>query len=339
MHHCDLDFYGYRIAIESPNEKLLDHLSRDFAFFRVAESVDPEPSRESDLRLVGHHVEPDYSTIPDMPVTSISPRNLLFRDGDTSYLDYFGRGLLIERPEQTEAYTCDIDMLREIFYLYILSKVGLYLDRGGLHRLHAAAFSFGDRAMVLMCPSGSGKSTTTFNLIQREGYRMLSEDSPVITSQGDILPFPLCLGCKSDPPSDIPGEYIRRVNRMEFAPKYLIDLDYFRDKLESRRLQPGPLIVGLRHSGQTSSIEPLSKPAFFRALMRDLVVGIGIYQGVEFLFQSKIYGLVRHALVMASRTRAALSLARRGDPYLFRMGRDISKNIETLDQFIRSQEA
>ena len=168
---------------------------------------------------------------------------------------------------------------------------------------------------------------------------MLSEDSPVITSQGDILPFPLCLGCKSDPPSDIPGEYIRRVNRMEFAPKYLIDLDYFRDKLESRRLQPGPLIVGLRHSGQTSSIEPLSKPAFFRALMRDLVVGIGIYQGVEFLFQSKIYGLVRHALVMASRTRAALSLARRGDPYLFRMGRDISKNIETLDQFIRSQEA
>jgi hypothetical protein len=332
MHTCNLNFYGYQVRLQSSAEGLVDHLSRDFAFFVVENDSSEVPT----LKLCGHLEDPNFDGIPDMPVTSISPRNLVYRDGALSYLDYFGRGLLKESPGAAEAFSSDMDLLREIFYLYILSKVGLYLDRRGLHRLHAAALSFEGKAVLLMCPSGSGKSTTTFHLLQREGYRMLSEDSPLIGPAGDIHPFPLCLGCKSAPPSEIPEKFLRRISRMEFEPKFLIDLSFFEEKLEIQSLSPGPLIVGLRHSGRSSSIEPLSRLSLLKSLVRDLVIGVGIYQGIEFLFQNKLYGILRHGLVMASRMRGALALSRRGRPFLFRMGRDIALNTETLDRFIRS---
>jgi hypothetical protein len=333
VYTCSLDFYDYLIGVESPAEGLIDHLSRDFAYFATSH----DPTRAPDLTLRGHLQEPDFDSMPDMPVTSISPRNLVYRQGVQTYLDYFGRGLLIESSELAEAFSSDLDLLREIFYLYTLSKVGLYLDRRGLHRIHAAALSFRGEALLLMCPSGSGKSTTTFNLLQRDGYRMLSEDSPLIGPTGDIHPFPLCLGCKTAPPPEIPEKFLRKISRMEFEPKHLIDLAAFDGKLEAQSLPPGPLIVGLRHSGKTASVEPLSKFSLLKALTRDLVIGIGIYQGVEFLFQNKLHGLLRHGLVTASRIRGALALCRRGHPYVFRMGRDIALNTETLDRFIRSE--
>ena len=126
---------------------------------------------------------------------------------------------------------------------------------------------------------------------------------------------------------------------MEFDPKTLIDLDFFEGKLERAPLPPGPILVGVRHSGGTSRIEPTTRLALFRFLVRDLVIGMGIFQGVEFLFRNRLSGLARHSLVMASRLRSAIALSRRGRPYLFRMGRNIDRNIATLDDFLRASQA
>jgi hypothetical protein len=189
-------------------------------------------------------------------------------------------------------------------------------------------------AALLLCPSGGGKSTTTFHLLSKEPYRLISEDSPLVGVDGQIYPFPLCLGCKGKPPENVPEKYLRRVSRMEFDPKTLIDLDFFESKLERTPLPPGPILVGLRHSGETSRIEPTTRYALFKFLVRDLVIGMGIFQGVEFLFRNRLPGLARHSLVMASRLRSAVALSRRGRPYIFRMGRDIERNIDTLDRFL-----
>ena len=330
VEHCILNFHGLVIRVSSPDARVIDHLSRDFAFF----------SREQqdgvDLQLEAYLRTPDFHLVPDCEASYIGPRNVVYNHGDQSFYDYFGQALLVERPGSAVASSEDIDLLREVFYLYILSKVGLHLDKRGLHRLHAAAFSHRGKASLLLCPSGGGKSTTTFHLLSKDGYGLVSEDSPLVGSSGEIHPFPMCLGCKGKPPPDVPKRFLRTISRMEFDPKTLIDLEYFKDKIEQQPLPPGAVLIGIRHSGPTSEIEPTSRLGLFKFLLRDLVIGMGIFQGVEFLFRNRISGLVRHSIVMASRLRSAVALSRRGDPYIFRMGRDIDRNIETLDRFLAS---
>ena len=333
MKPCLLNFYGYVVEIGRSHEPVVDHLSRDFSFF-----LTPTADR-IDLHLEAHHRPPDYHLLPDCEASYIGPRNVRYQHGSQSFYDYFGEALLIEDHKTAMVSSENIDLLREVFYLYILSKVGLYLDKRGLHRLHAASFSCAGEAALLLCPSGGGKSTTTFHLLSKEPYGLISEDSPLVGVDGEIYPFPLCLGCKDKPPANVPEKHLRRVSRMEFDPKTLIDLDFFEGKLERAPLPPGPILVGLRHSGETSRIEPTTRLALFRFLVRDLVIGMGIFQGVEFLFRHRLSGLARHSLVMASRLRSAIALSRRGRPYLFRMGRNIDRNIATLDDFLRDSQA
>lgn len=331
MEPCTLNFHGYVVEIGRSDERVIDHLSRDFSFFLT-------PTADHiDLHLEAHHRPPDFHLLPDCEASYISPRNVVYKHGRQSFYDYFGEALLIENRRTAVASSESIDLLREVFYLYILSKVGLYLDRRGLHRLHAASFSCSGEAVLLLCPSGGGKSTTTFHLLSKPAYGLVSEDSPLVGANGDIYPFPLCLGCKGEPPENVPEKYLRRVSRMEFDPKTLIDLDFFKDKLERESLPPGPVLVGVRHSGETSRVEPTTRYALFKFLIRDLVIGMGIFQGVEFLFRNRLSGLVRHSQVMASRLRSAVALSRRGRPYIFRMGRNIERNIETLDRFLETQ--
>ena len=328
MAPCILNFHGYIVEIGRSDERVVEHLSRDFSFFLTS------TADHIDLHLEAHYRPPDFHLLPDCEASYISPRNVVYKHGGQTFYDYFEEALLIEDKKTAVATSECIDLLREVFYLYILSKVGLYLDRRGLHRLHAASFSCGGEAALLLCPSGGGKSTTTFHLLSKPAYGLISEDSPLVGPDGDIHPFPLCLGCKGKPPENVPEKFLRRVSRMEFDPKTLIDLDFFKEKLEFEPLPPGPVLVGVRHSGDTSRIEETTRLALFKFLVRDLVIGMGIFQGVEFLFRNRLSGLLRHSVIMASRMRSAIALSRRSRPYIFRMGRNIERNIETLDQFL-----
>ena len=69
----------------------------------------------------------------------ITPRNVCYRTSGLEFLDYFGRGLAtIDRVTgKVEAWATDPDLLREIAYLFLLSRVGQHLDVIGRHRIHA----------------------------------------------------------------------------------------------------------------------------------------------------------------------------------------------------------
>jgi len=66
------DFYGFVVRLESDSVQLLDDLARDFAFFLTETTTKPES-----LLLQGYLQAPDFGSIPDLPVHSVSPRNLV----------------------------------------------------------------------------------------------------------------------------------------------------------------------------------------------------------------------------------------------------------------------
>jgi hypothetical protein len=121
---------------------------------------------------------------------------------------------------------------------------------------------------------------------------------------------------------------------MEFDPKTLIDVEYFADRLASGAFDPGCILVGQRSLGDASEIVPLSSQRAARALLTNMVVGLGVYQGVEFLLERGWLEVLGRGGLAASRLRNALALLGRAPAYRFVLGRSSERNCQTLLQLL-----
>jgi hypothetical protein len=325
------DFYGLIVEIDGPSTGWCENLLRDFTYFR-APALPALPHVRVELRPTN----PPYEQLPAVSATLSTPRNVCFRSGGTTYIDYFGVGLAIihRREQRCVVYATDDDLAHEIAYLFILSTVGQYFDRRGLHRLHALGVSYRHHGIVVLLPMGGGKSTLALELLRRPGFRLLSDDTPLIDRRGRILPFPLRLGVRPEQQTEIPSRYLRTVRRMEFDPKRLIDLDYFADRL-SGPVAPGLILVGQRNLGDVSEITPLAHQDAIGALIKNMVVGLGVYQGMEFVLERGVGEVLGKAGVATSRLRNSLRLLARAPAYRFVLGRNRGRNTQALVDFIR----
>jgi hypothetical protein len=323
-------FYGITLEVSSPSANLVEQVRRDFLHFHTT------PREHVDMRLRLLPEPPCYDDLPVVPASVITPRNVCFRDGHISYIDYFGRALSVFNRGAGECTvrSTDEDLLHEIAYLFFLSTVGEHLDHHGMHRIHALGLSFQGQGILLLLPSGGGKSTTAINLLRRPEFLLLGEDTPLIDRRGWMHPFPLRLGIRADASTDIPSNFLRTMKRMEFEPKTLIDLDYFEGRIGTA-VPSRMLIVGTRYLGDVSEIAPLARRRAFGTLVSNMVVGLGVYQGLEFLLERSVVEIAGKTGVVSSRLYNAVRLLSAASVYRFRMGRDVDKNTETLATFIR----
>jgi hypothetical protein len=327
------DFYGVTIRVESASSDLEEEVRRDFAFFHR-----PEGSADPEITIRMDQEPPDYEGLPDIDAAFYTPRNICYRQGRVTYIDYFGRGLArFERDAgRCTIQSADYDMVHEIAFLFILSTVGQKLDARGMSRVHALGVSYRRQGMLLLLPSGGGKSTMALQLLNQPEFLLLGEDTPLVDRRGMLLPFPLRLGIKPGSRADIPARYLRTVRRMEFDPKTLIDIDYIRDRLGEPAL-PAVLLVGERNLGSLSEIVPLPRRKAFFALVKYSVVGLGIYQGLEFLLERGAWELVSKVGTVSSRMYNCIRLLSHARPYTFVLGRDIEKNTRTFVEFVHDQ--
>jgi hypothetical protein len=175
----------------------------------------------------------------------------------------------------------------------------------------------------------------TLELLKQPDFTLLSEDTPLVDRDGNLHPFPLRLGVRGSKSDEIPQEFQRTFNRMEFDPKTFVDVDFFRHKL-SDTVPVSMILVGERNLGDISGIVPLPRTKAFKALIKYLVVGLGVYQGLEFLLEQGIMDMTSRLGVFSSRMRNGLSLLRRAPAYKLILGRDTEKNSATLMEFIRN---
>jgi hypothetical protein len=333
MTEC-FDFYGLQVTVVGDNTEVLREVHRDFAWFSVPSTSSAGPSVHVTIRFE----EPAYQGLPAVPASVITPRNVSFRDGDVSYVDYFGRGLAVVNAS---AGTCiifgaDFDLVREIAYLFLLSTVGQHLDRIGRHRVHAMGVNYKGHGILLLLPSGGGKSTMTMALLREPDFTILSEDTPLLDGNGRIYPFPLRLGFRNDGGTHVPEDQRRTLNRMEFDPKTFVDVEFFRHKV-SEPVDVGLVLVGERNLGTMSAIIPLARRGALHAVIKYLVVGLGVYQGLEFLLERGLRDMTGKRGVVLSRLRHGVTLLRRADAWKFVLGRDTERNAQVLIEFIRQR--
>lgn len=313
--------YGFNFRLAGDCQFALQGLNEDFAFFRAGDEAAPVAELELLVR------EPDFDSLPHCDGAIYTPRNVVFRHRNSRILDFGGRGLGLWDPSARyfRMESADEHLVYEATYLFLLSQIGQAADAGGLHRLHALAMSYQGRSILVLLPMGGGKSTLGAALLKHPAMRILSDDSPFITREGRALAFPLRLGLLQGREHEVPAEHRRLVNRMEFGPKYLVNFSYFEDRVASSA-EPGLVLLGRRTLAPNGRLEQASRAAALRAMVPNMIVGLGLFQGLEYLLERSSRELVGNAGLGFSRLRNAWRLVSRSQNYVFHMGRDSDSN-------------
>ncbi|MCI0606188.1 hypothetical protein L0156_24645 [bacterium] len=328
-----LDIYGLVIECKTTSMNLMPELLRPFVFFVASESeLVPRTTR-----IVIEEIDPPYETFPSLPAAFSTPRNIVYQDRDQKIIDYFGKGVVVqsERDSHFHIYGSDRNFLVEAFYLLVLSLLGQHCDRQGLLRIHALAMSYNDLAVLMLMSQGGGKSTMARALIEELEFRYISDDDPILDQHGRILPFPRPIGVLNrELIEEIPEQYVYKVNRMEFGWKYYIDCEYWKDKTETRKLTESILLVGRRVLNGAPSIVKYSKMKTFGVLIRDAVIGVGLYQGLEFLLSHSSWDALSKIPVVFRRFLRALRLIRTTRTYQFTLSGCSGENLQVLKEFL-----
>lgn len=327
-----LDIHGLVIKCDAESPDLALELTRPFKYFKRDKG---QPA----ITIVVKEEAPAYESLPPIEASFSTPRNIVYKDKDHKIIDYFGKGVVVQNNNQAVycIYGSERNFLIEAFYLLVLSLLGQFCDKKGLLRVHALALSYQDKAILLMMPQGGGKSTMALAMIQEDNLRYISDDDPLIDRFGRVLPFPRALGILDKRTiKHIPDEYIYKVDRMEFGIKYFVDCDYWKDRIETRPLKDTVLLTGRRMLNGSPSIEKIPKRKVFAVLIRDAVIGIGLYQGLEFILNNSTWEVLSKSHIVLQRLVRAFRLTLASETYRFTLSRDTDQNCRVFREFIQN---
>ncbi|MBP1623448.1 MAG: hypothetical protein H6Q07_1468 [Acidobacteria bacterium] len=166
-------------------------------------------------------------------------------------------------------------------------------------------------------------------------FRLISEDSPFLRRDGYLLPFPLRIGVHpQNLPADIDPRFTRLDKRIEFSSKISIDIRCFADRICREPVPAASLLLGTRTTGKDARITPAGRGAAVRHVLANSIIGIGLYQGLEYLLQRNLADSAQHVGLLFSRMYNNFVLLRRTRVYRFLIGRDIARNYDCLREFL-----
>jgi hypothetical protein len=323
----ELDVYGLHATVTGAWPEVVDDLRRDFWWFRAAGFA------ESDLRLRVERRPPDFERFGALRSAFVTPRNVVYQDAETTVVDYFGRAALVVARRSGDALVEgeDPQLVREAANNFLISRIGEHVNARGLVRLHALGLAGSAGGVAVVMPSGGGKSTLALRALETEGCRLLSEDSPLLDRHGRLHPFPLRIGVNPTDADRIPaGLTVRKLERIEFHPKLALDVESFAERIESASQPLRHLVIGSRTLGLTGHLEPLGRRHAVGPLIREAVVGVGVYQGMEFVLQRGWADVAGKSGTAARRALAVGASLRGAQVWRLWVGRDRESNWEAL---------
>jgi hypothetical protein len=328
-----LDVHGLRIAVRGDWPEVIRDVVRDFAWF---ESAGANAGKSPEVTVEIERRAPDWERYSELEAAFVTPRNTVYQSGDMTVVDYFGRALsVLDRSrDRLTIEGEEPQLVREAAYNFLLSRVGEHLDGLGLARLHALAIAGPSHAVAVLLPSGGGKSTLALRALQDPSVRLLSEDSPILDRRGRLHPFPLCIGINPGAADGLPAEHLRLVDRMEFHPKLLLDLEAFADRVEPEPKPLRHLVIGRRSLGREARLDRMPRRHALGPLLRESVVGVGIYQGMEFVLQRGLRDTAGKAGVALSRSACCAGGLARASVWRMTLGRDQARNWAALRNLV-----
>ncbi len=327
-----LDVHGLRVRLVGDWAEVIQNLRLDFVWFER-----PDDSAPVDVTVEVERRPPDLDRFGEVPASFITPRNVVYHRDGVTIVDYFGKAVSVLDPERTRLVVQGENehLVHEAAYHYLLSRFGEHLEARRFTRLHALALVARQGAVALMLPSGGGKSTMALRALRDGDIRLLSEDSPLLDRRGRLHPFPLRIGINETDADRLPPARVRRLERMEFHPKLALDLEAFADQIEPEPQPLRHLVIGRRTLGRVARLERVHRPAAVGTLVREAVVGVGIYQGMEFILQRGLGDVAGKLDVAFGRAACCAAALARAKVWQATLGSDQERNWAVLEPLLR----
>lgn len=305
------DLAGITVAVEGEEPELLQRLELDFDGFSAL-------PRGAIARLRFSARVQRYQPPPGLPQSFRGRYGVCFDQGPLRHIWYPGPVWVVYdfESERGEVLAENPELLYERLYLSILSRAGELLERRGLHRIHGLALASPFGTCLFLMRSGVGKSALGYALLQRPGWRLLSEDTPLLDRRGLIHPFPFRLGLRE--PGG--GTDKRLVRASEFS-------------IETQGSPCAHIFSGAWCTGQEPFLVRLSKARLAGLLLRDGVVGLGVPQVVELFLRPGLGEAFTKAGLLAGRLRATLPLLRTASHTLF-LTPEAERNADFLEAWL-----
>ena len=188
-----------------------------------------------------------------------------------------------------------------------------------------------------MLPFGGGKTTLAMSVLmdKESPIKLISEDSPLIGRDGTLLPFPVSIAVRPQKvPAGIDERFTHMEKRLESDPKVRIDVRYFAGRIATGAVQPSSILLGYRSTGDIAKITPVSKSAVIKHSLMNSVIGVGLYQGMEFIMQKNAAEVGSQVRRLGSRIYNNLRLVTRSRIYAFTMGRNVMNNYRILTEIL-----
>lgn len=328
-----LDVHGLSVRVGGEWPEVIENLRLDFVWFERPDDGAASP----DVCVRIERRSPDFDRFGELPASFVTPRNVVYESGGTTVVDYFGKAVSVLDRERAQLTVQGEDehLVHEAAYQYLLSRFGEHLESRGFTRLHALALVGGQGAVAVMLPSGGGKSTLALRALKDGDIRLLSEDSPLLDRRGRLYPFPLRIGINASDADRLPAGSVRRLERMEFHPKLALDLEAFADRIEPAPQRLRHLVIGRRTLGREARLERIRRPRAVGTLVREAIVGVGIYQGMEFILQRGMRDVVGQFDVAVTRTACCAAALARAQVWRATLGRDHERNWAALERLLR----
>lgn len=304
-----LNICGCIVKVVGSDQQCIENTRRDFSYFCCPALLTTPPSVT--VRL--HREVP-----PQAPAQA--RRIFQTKEGVCSeykrlrYVDYSGKALAWYdfKSEEGVAFSCDEDILHEIGYIMVLSRVGEMLDRRGIHRLHGVSVSVNGFAAVCLLPMGGGKSTLGLELIRNSECFLLSDEISAIDENLQVLPFPLRIAVKASDRIDrqIPSQYLRPFHRIAYGPKTLIDLEFFIQKVATEPAKLQALMFGERRTSNRPELRRMSTlPALYQVL-RQITFAYQLPQTKAYFFRRNPGYLLTLIGILCSRIVRGVEIVR-----------------------------
>jgi hypothetical protein len=335
-----LNIYGYFVLIICKNQELQKRLAWDFSFFLVEEVKDFQKVLE--INLIQKPSE--LNLIPPSSKKFISSTNsITYNDGHIRYNDYHGEALSIfdYKNEFATIMSDNLDRLHEISYLLILSRSGKYLDKRGIHKIHAFGICKNHKIIIGNFPMQGGKTTLFINMLKDKDVSIISDDTPLINNRLEILPFPIRVGVDNQQQfNELKGLYpdanFYQLDRKKYGIKYLMDITGFNNPMYSTSGQDQKIILyGKKTYGPNCKIKKCNKFKMLYYLALSLIIGLGLPLIREYYLEHKLSDYISITQIAFSRFKVALKLLTRSTTYEIELGTDNEHNVKTIKIFFR----
>lgn len=322
------------MKILTNNDFALKNLKKDF---RLYITKDNKRNLFKCININIFREKPPYYKIPPLEASLYNRGSICYRNKAMHYVDYAGKGLMIYnfKKENADIYSEDETLLYEKARLAILSRIGELLDKRHIHRIHAVGFSKDKKATICLLPMEAGKTTMAVNVLRdNNGIKLISDDICFIDFKQYVYPFMLRVGIRDkDFISNIPDEYITKINRDFYGEKYLIDLIYFKDHI-AKKSKVYNILIGKRIFQEKTEIKRISKTRCIIPFIQSGVFGLGLPQIVELFLRCNFLDIFNKIIFLFSRAFLFLILIFRAKTYEFRIGRNQVNAAKELANFV-----